>query len=249
MPDVTARPSTYDFQKQLELEGLNKARADLVFMGHGLEDISSNEGADRKSGTDFLLSLRNSDGALTGPIRCENKFEQYWGGRVTLELVSVDAQRVPGWMYTSQAGWLLSWFQEAGDLLACPMDEVRDVVFANISRHQATTTRNKRYLTWSVLEDINYLLLNVKNSRFLDLRYELGDSPAHPSQVTGAARNKLCTSVELAELMRSHPFSSKPRPWTVERLEHDMRRLAPKNRQSRAHAEEIARLSFLTSRS
>jgi hypothetical protein len=230
--------------EKLRQEAENKYRAELLFASHRLEDISSELG-ERKSGTDFLAYFRNSDGTESGPYRCENKFEQYHFGRVTLETVSVDRERVPGWLYTSQAGWLFSWFAKAGDLLVCPMDEVRDLVLANPTRHQSTTALNKTYLSWSVLEDINYLLLNVKNSRVLDLRYELGDTPEKPSQVKGTARSKFCTSEQLVEHMRSLPASSLPRPIGTPGLEAMMKSLAPLNRKATDHADRIQRLPFM----
>lgn len=244
MTPSLSRPDYYDFNERLRLEEENKYRAELLFGAHKLDDISSDE-ADRKSGTDFLLTLLNSDGSESGPIRCENKFEQYYSGRVTLEMVSVDTRRTPGWMFTSRTGWLLSWFANAGDLLACPMGELRDLVMTDIARNQSTTCKNKTYMSWSSLEDINYLLLNVKNSRVLDLRYELGDKPPHPSQVSAAAGHKFCKSEELVELMRTLPFSSEPLAVTSPELEAVMRKLAPKNRKARDHADRLSQIPFL----
>lgn len=235
--------------EQLALEAENKAAADLLFFGHRVKDISDSL-AERKSGTDFLLSIRNPDGTESFPIRCENKFEQYTFGNVALEVVSVDRQRVPGWLYTSQAGWLFSWFRNAGDLLVCPMDEVRALVLPNITRHRATTAKNKSYLSWNVLENINYLLLNIENSRVLDLRYELGDKPIASSMVSRKAQHKRCKVEELVELMRKLPPSSKhlEKPSNAQ-LEDTMRRLAPLNLKAKAHADRIRQLSFLNTTS
>jgi hypothetical protein len=249
MPQYTPQASgttreTYGMGEQLRLEAENKDRAGLLFAVHTLEDISS-ELSERKSGTDFLLTLRNHDGSTTGQIRCENKFDQYTTGRAALELVSVDTDRVAGWMYTSQCGWLLYWHANTGDLFAFPMDELRALVMDNVARHKSTTCKNKRYLSWSVLEDVNYLLQNCPNARFLDLRYELGDVPKSRSKVYGAARSKLCTSDALVEHMRQFPFSTNPRPYTTALLEENMKQLAPLNLKAEAHADRIARLPFL----
>jgi hypothetical protein len=224
---------------QLAIEEVNKPVVARLFKGHRIKDISSSL-KERKSGTDFLLSICNPAGAEHLPIRCENKFDQHTTGNVVLELVSVDRHKVPGWMYTSQAGWLFNWFRNTGDLFVCPLADVRELVLPKITRHLSTTTRNGDYLSWSVLEDMNYLLLNLKNSRVLNLRHELSDKPEQPSRVSFKARHKRCKVEELLELMTSlPPASTPPGAPTSLQLDEVMRRLAPLNLKAEYHADLI----------
>ena len=232
-----------DFNEQLAVEAKNEGMATLLFAPNRLLDVSKVK-AEQKNGTDFMLEPLNSDGSFGAEIRCENKFETYSGGRLTLEAVSVDYNLTPGWMFTSKTAWLLSWFPKSGDLIALPMDALRDLVMPNWARHQSTTAYNRNYLSWSALEDINYLLSSLENARALDLRYEIGATPDEPTQVKGAGREKLCTAEELTALMRTQPRESTPRPVTRDELVAVMRKLAPVNRKGK-QADHAARIKAL----
>jgi hypothetical protein len=239
----------HDMQKKLAVEETYKPRVHLVFMPHRVDDISSSL-AERKSGTDFLLHPRNSDGTHGAPIRCENKFEEYCTGRQLFELVSVDRPTysgrkiVPGWLYTSRTAWLLSWYL-SGEMIALPMDEVRDMVLANPVRHQATTARNKTYLSWSALEDMNYVVQNVPNARWLDLAYETGQVYAGEQMLRGASLEKQCSADDLVDLMRRMPAESTPRAVSQEQLIEQMQALAPLDRKRLVNKDMRAALPWL----
>ncbi len=231
--------------ERLAVEAENKSFVDLLFLGHRLEDISSDV-QERKSGTDFLLFPRNHDDSksLVG-IRCENKFEQMATGRQLFEIASLDRPTlVPGWMFTSRAAWLLSWYPSA-ELVALPMDDARKLVLANPARNRTTTARNPAYLTWSALEDINYVVQNAPNARVIDLAYELGREATEPKMLRGASLKKRCTSEELVALMRTLPAESTPVATTSEHLKQLLRTMAPKNFKSGEHADMLERLSWL----
>jgi hypothetical protein len=236
----------YLMHERLALEETQKGWVDLLFMPHAVNDISSSV-KERKSGTDFLLSPLASDGSHGAAIRCENKFEQYATGRQLLEFVSVDrGNMTPGWMFTSTTAWLLSWYPTS-ELVALPMDEARKLVLKNPSRHQTTTAKNPRYLSWSALEDINYMVANVENARVLDLSYELGKPSVGGKgpMLRGAALDKRCTVEELVALMATLPTESTPVPVSKEELIEIMRGMAPKNYKRLDHADMLKALPWL----
>ena len=216
---------------QLQVESQKKPLADLLFLTHQLDDVSSAL-AHRKEGTDFFLSLRTSAGGLEPPLRGENKFEDQNSGRMCLEVVSVDRSPgglVPGWLYTSQAAWLLSWFT-TGELVAMRMDEIRSILLPRITSFSATTAGNRGYLTWNALVDIAQVLQLLPSARWLDLRIELGQEFRYDPVLAGVAENKLCSVDELVELMRKGPTESLPVAVTQEELQRQVRALAPKDR-------------------
>lgn len=237
----------HGFDDRLKDEALHADKPELLFMPHRVEDVSQVK-TEQKNGNDFFLHLRNHDGSDGPVIRCENKFETYASGRITLEWISVDRPTIkPGWMATSRTGWLLSWFFKSGDLIALPMDELRALVLRQPGRHQATTALNKGYLTWSSLEDINYLLMNLDNARALDLHYELGgDKPEQASMLRGSARDKRCSADELTQLMRTLPTESTPVPLSPSQCVDLMRELAPVNRKKAedSHLKRIRALPY-----
>lgn len=240
----SAPKPAYDMKKQLAVEDAHKALVDLLFLSHKIKDISGSE-AERKSGTDFLLFPANNDGTYGTAIRCENKFEQYASGRQTLEITSTDrGQLKPGWLFTSQAAWLLSWFPSA-ELIALPMDEARAIALANPARHMTTTTKNRTYLTWSALEDVNYVMQHAEHARIIDLRYELGREPLLPRMLDGKFLDKHCTADQLAELMRELPPTSEKVSVTPRHLKDLMRQMAPKNLMKASHAEMLKALPWL----
>lgn len=240
----------HDMQKKLAVEETYKPRVHLVFMPHKVNDISSNE-AERKSGTDFLLHPLNDDGSYAAGIRCENKFEEYLTGRQLFELVSVDRptfksrEIVPGWMYTSRTAWLFSWYL-SGEMIALPMDEVRDLVLANPTRNQATTARNRTYLSWSVLEDMNYIMSTLPNARWLDLGYETGQEYTGERMLRGRSLDKLCKAEELVALMRTLPPESTPRAVSQEELRAQMRAMAPLDRKRMVNKDMREQLGWLS---
>lgn len=226
---ATGTTRYHGFHARLADEAASEDLPDLVFTPHRLEDVSKDK-VEQKNGNDFLLHLRNADGSHAAPLRCENKFESYASGRLALEWVSVDRPNLtPGWMVTSKTAWLLSWFQKSGDMVALPMDELRALVLPNPGRNKSTTALNPRYLSWSTLEDINYLLTHLPNARALDLRYELGATPEKPSMLKGARLLKRCTSDELTSHMRGMPAQSMPLELTDAQLVAILRALAPVN--------------------
>lgn len=244
----TVAVNVYGMERQLQIEALFNPLVQLLFLGHDFKDISSSL-VERKSGSDFTFRPRNDDGTFGSWIRGENKFEQYVTGRITLEFVSVDRGQeiVAGWFFTSRAAWLLSWFL-SGELIAVPMDDLRDLVLRDPLRNRTTTTaRNKRYLSWCVLENINYVLTAIPNARWIDLAHLTGGAYAEQRMVRGAALQKRCSEDELVDLMRSLPGESRPRPVSQEQLKAYMQSMAPFNLKQEEHAWELRRLPFLLS--
>lgn len=242
----TASTRYHPFNARLKDEAACEDLPLLVFAPNRIEDVSKVK-AEQKNGNDFLLHLLNSDGTYAPPVRCENKFETYASGRLTLEWVSVDRPNLtPGWMVTSRTAWLLSWFAKTGDVIALPMDELRALVLKSPGRNKATTALNPRYLTWNTLEDINFLLANLPNARALDLRYEMGATPAEASMVRGAGALKRCTSEQLCELMRQLPAQSTPLTLSEGQLIGIMSSLARVNMKKNEpqHAARIQALPF-----
>lgn len=228
-PSLASSDGYHGFNARLADEAAHDGQSELLFAPHRLTDVSKVK-VEQKNGNDFLLELLNHDGSYSEPIRCENKFESYSSGRLTLEWVSVDRPSLtPGWMVTSKTAWLLSWFEKTGDLIALPMDEIRKLVLPRPARNKSTTALNRSYLSWNTLEDINYLLANTPNARVLDLRYELGQTPERPSMVCGRALEKRCTSDELTALMRELPRESTPLKLGHDQLLQIMKELAPVN--------------------
>ncbi len=229
---------------QLAVEARHKDQVQALFSGHEVNDISSDK-AQRKSGTDFLLKLANDDGTFSAPIRCENKFEQRCTGRQAFEVVSVDRPSlVPGWMFTSQAAWLLSWFP-SGEVIALPMDQARELVFSNPTRHKATTADNRRYLTWNVLEDVDYVVRNIKDACVVDLAEELGQRFEVPWMLSGESLQKRCSVAELVARMRTLPVQSTPMPTTQEQLMTLCADLAPLNFCRKLHKDRLDGLAWL----
>ncbi len=246
MPYTAQRRTAYPYSMkgQLAIEARHKQQVLDLFGTDRVLDISG-EKTERKSGTDFLLQLLNSDGSARAPIRCENKFEQRCTGRQVFEVVSVDRPCVvPGWMFTSRAAWLLSWFP-SGELIALPMDQARELVFSNPLRHKATTAANARYLTWSVLEDVDYVVRNIKDARVLDLSDELGLDFEESGMLCGASLHKQCTVQELMDLMRTHPAESTPLAATADELMELCRKLTGLNLCKRSHAGMLNGLPWL----
>lgn len=231
---------------KLGFEDQNKHRVPLLFLRHQVQDISA-EKSHRKTGTDFFLSLLDEHGRAGPAIRCENKFERYASGRQTFELVSVDRSRdgiVPGWLYTSRAAWLLSWFP-SGELLVLQMDEARELVFQNPVRNVATSANNPRYLSWNSLQDMEWMTLNAQSARWVDLRKELGESHPRNPRLSRAVRHKSATVPELVEHLRSGPTESTPRVVSQEQLMQDIVLLATKDLKGAAHAAMRDSLPFL----
>lgn len=240
--ESTATARAHDFNERLKDEAAGEPKVTLVFHPHRVQDVSKVR-EEQKNGNDFFLHP-----ALPGCeelfVRVENKFETGATGRVALELVSVDRPMLKaGWMFTSRAAWLLSWFP-SGDVLALPMQALRELLLANPARHQATTAWNRGYLSWSALEDINWLLTTLDDARVLDLRYELGEVCERPSMVRGDALAKRCTAEALVELMAARPTQSQPVDVDAAGLVEVMRELAPKNRKrlEQTHARMISGL-------
>lgn len=237
------RNVVYGMNAQLALESEHKALVELLFLGHGVEDISSSK-EERKSGTDFWLKPASCREGLRG-FRCENKFEQLASGRQNLEMVSVDRPRlVPGWMFTSRAAWLLSWYP-SGELVAAPMSDLRALMLDAPAKFRTTTTKNKRYLTWNALYDLNFVVRSVSRARVVDLAFELGLEPTKPQQLKGLSSDKRCDADGLAELIAAGERESTPVPVTDERLQELMREMVPGNFRQREHADWLAQLPFL----
>ena len=231
-------------QGQLAVEDAHKALVELLFAPNRIEDISALQ-SERKSGTDFLLHPKNHDGSFGPGIRCENKFEQMATGRQLFEIASVDRPTiVASWLYTSQAGWLLSWYPSA-ELVALPMDDARGLILKNPARHKTTTTRNTRYLTWNALEDINYVVQQLPNARVLDLRHELGMVPTEKRMLRGSSLDKQCSAEELVALMRTLAPVSRPVPVTQAELIASLRAMAPKNYRQAEHKDMLDKLAWL----
>lgn len=227
---------------KLSLEDKNKYRVALLFLGHHIRDISSDVET-RKHGTDFLARFRSSEGVLSREVSCENKFEQYASGRQTFELVSVDRSRagiVPGWVYTSRAGWLFSWFP-SGELVVLQMDEARELVFSNPCRHLATTAYNKGYLSWNSLQRLGWIVSAAKSARWLDLTQELGELRTKPPMLGPQYAVKQVDACDLVGMLMSGPSSSTPVPVTQDELCEQIRRLAPLDLMKNAQANSMLR--------
>lgn len=236
--------TSYSMKSQLAVEARHKQRVLDLFGADRVHDISSDK-SERKSGTDFFLHLLNSDGSACAPIRCENKFEQLCSGRQVFEMVSVGRPAlVPGWMFTSRAAWLLSWFP-SGEVIALPMSQARELIFSNPLRNKATTTGNPRYLTWNVLEDVNHVVRTVKDARVLDLSDELGLSFDEQAMLYGPSLHKRCSVQELMDLMRMHPAESTPLATRPEDLKVLCQQLAGINLCRRSHAGMLNGLGWL----
>ena len=238
----TTKSRYHSFDERLKDEAACEPKVELLFYPHRVEDVSKVK-TEQKNGNDFFLHpyLPHQDSLY---IRAENKFETFATGRIALELVSVDRPTIkPGWMFTSRTAWLLSWFP-TGDVLALPMQALRELLLENPARNQATTALNRSYLSWSALEDINWLVTQLPDARVLDLRYELGETCEKASMIRGAARKQICTADELVELMARRPNESRPEAVSEERLVQYMQQLAPKNRMrtNESHARMISRL-------
>lgn len=201
----------FDFDTSLKKEAEHADKMYLLLLAEGLTDISRQK-SERKNGTDFLLQLEH------GSVRLENKFEHYASGRVTLELLSVDRPTmVPGWMWSSQAAWLFSWFLPSAELVVWPLDELRQVFFANPLRHKATTAYNgnlkfggKPYMTWSALEDIGWLLPRVPGACHVDIQDELG-TPREKPRMLAQLNQQQVTAEELCRRLHAGPLQSTPR--------------------------------------
>lgn len=222
-------PSRYDMGTQLRYEDAHKHKVNLLFAGHGVEDISADK-ATRKSGTDFLLSPYLSQGQFGEPISCENKFETHLSGNAAVEFISVDRRNfTPGWLVTSKAAWLLYWY-ENGEMLAMFMDEVRKVVFERPGQFGATTAANKGYLTWNALEPLERLARIVDSARIVNYGKEFGEEPALPSLFSANLNAKRCSADDLVAHMQRYPRSTKPMLVSEEELQAIARHLAPKDR-------------------
>ena len=202
---------TYDFDSSLKNEAEHAGKTYMLLLSENLTDISHQK-SERKSGTDFLLQLSH------GAVRLENKFERHASGRVTLELLSVDRPTMaPGWMWSSRAAWLFSWFIPSAEMVAWPLDELRKVFFANPLRHKATTAYNQNkkfggnpYMSWSALEDIHWLLPRVPGACHVDLHEELGSPRERPRMLARWAAFQVSAEGLRAKL-RAGPLQGTPR--------------------------------------
>lgn len=231
---------------KLGFEAQNKHRVPLLFLGNQVRDISSDK-AHRKDGTDFLLAEVGINGWRGREVWCENKFERYASGRQTFELVSLDRSRdgiVPGWMYTSRAAWLLSWFP-SGELVALRMDEARHLVFANPARNVSTSANNGRYMSWSSLQALEWVVLTAESARWVDLRKELGERHERRPMLSRAVRHKAVNAWGLAEHLLGGPTESTPIPVSQDQLMQDVITLAPLDLKASAHAAMREGLPFL----
>lgn len=194
---------------------------------HRILDVSA-DAAEQKNGTDFFL-LPDLPGQEATRIRVESKFETRATGRVALELVSVDRPTLKaGWVFTSRAAWLMSWFP-SGDIVVLPMQALREHLLQHPARHQTTTAWNRNYLSWSALEDINWLVSHLEDARVLSTHFELGE-PAQRSMLVGASRAKRCTAEDLVALMATRPDASTPMIPDAHALVDLMRTMQPHNR-------------------
>lgn len=214
----------FSIDKSLVIESENARWFKLLFLDQLVKDISASV-AERKTGTDFLLHTER------GWVRIENKFEQYASGNLTLELISVDRPHmVPGWFYTSQTGWLFSWFAPSAELVVLPMQALREVVLKSLLRARSTTTaynlpksrKGTGYCSWSVLERIDYLLRAVPGAMWLDTAYELGAPREDPPMLSKHTAQQVDTDT-LMERLKNGPLCSTPvQPPELGELAHQM---------------------------
>lgn len=200
----------HPFDAYVAQEAVDAPRTHLLFAPHILRDVTHTK-EEQKNGNDFLLRLL-SDEPDSEFIRIENKFEQYASGNVALELVSVDRPRlVPGWMFTSKAAWLLSWFP-TGEVCCWPMQELREYVLSTAEPSLGTTALNRKYLSWSMLAKIDHLVATLPSARVLDLAQEIGEEPKNSKRLvySGRALSKKCSSTEFLKLANSMPRASTP---------------------------------------
>lgn len=233
----------HPFSSYVKQEAEDALRMNLLFAPHVLEDVSHTK-AEQKNGTDFFLRLLGEPESA-GFIRLENKFEQYTSGNATFEFVSYDRPRLaPGWIFTSKAAWVLSWFR-TGEICCWPMQELREFCINNAGSSMATTALNRTYLSWNKLERINSLLLALENARVLDLRHEIGqESTGKPNLVKGGARQKCCTVNEFLRLASTCARESTPYVPSDAELQSHMRQLAGLNlkRNDSKHQQFIEKL-------
>lgn len=209
-----SRTKPFDFKAMLEVERQYKGFVHLLFTRYGMRDVSD-ERAERHMGSDFVLHPHGLDKLGWW---ADNKFEQRATGRLALELVSVDRPWLKaGWLYTSRAGWLFSWFPSA-ELVVMPLSEARRYAFADLSRHHATSAWNRDYLSWNLLPDVNDIVRRIECARVLDLQQELNLQPVCEAMLRGAAREKRCTVEELVALMSAGPRQSEPVPVSAAEL-------------------------------
>lgn len=220
-----SRTKPFDFKAMLAVERQYKGFVHLLFNRYDLRDVSDLP-EERHMGSDFVLHPHGLD---QEGWWADNKFEQRATGRLALELASTDRPwPKEGWLYTSRAGWLFSWFPSA-ELVVMPMSEARRYAFADLSRHYATSAWNRDYLSWNLLPDVNDIVCRVENARVLDLRQELNLQPVRRAMLRDAAREKRCTVEELVALMRSGPRQSEPVPVSGAELRDVVRSLAARD--------------------
>lgn len=230
------RPAPSHMRKDLAYESRNLHRVDKLFKDYQYSDISGIL-SERKSGTDGLLNLITSDGVETA-YRLEHKFEVQRSGLVAIEICSVDRGPgfAPGWFFTSQAAWLLSWYEPTGDIIVCNMAELRRTLLAQIRENffLSTTKFNGtdtvcHYLSWCSLPESTHLLGNFEHTYYLDVRASLGESPRLPSFVCPSLRRKYVTVPQLVEIIRTMPASSTPVPVTHDEVKAFCRIMNQKN--------------------
>lgn len=229
----------YPFQAKLDDETRDTALFDKLFAGCQLENIAGLK-SERTTGTDYLLCTPN------GWVRLENKFEQHATGNVALEIVSY--RLVPGWFWTSQTAWLLSFFR-SGEVVIVPMEQLRRVLARNPLRAGLTTTAynpsrggSSAYLSWCVLERIAFLLQRVDGAMFVDLHEDCEGVPRAKPAMLGSFQRYRVSRGEMLERMAQGPLFTRPlrapdlSTWLQPMWERNLRKTHP------VHQREYERL-------
>ena len=80
--------------------------------------------------------------------KCDEKAQ--WTGNVFMETVSVDTRRTPGWLYTSDADWIL-YFVTPEVVYAFSLAKLQAHIEDWINRYGEVAADNRRYRTLGVL--------------------------------------------------------------------------------------------------
>jgi hypothetical protein len=80
--------------------------------------------------------------------KCDERAQ--WTGNVFMETVSVDTRRTPGWLYTSDADWIL-YFVVPEVVYAFSLSKLRAEIEGWIKRYREVPAKNRSYRTLGVL--------------------------------------------------------------------------------------------------
>ena len=139
--------NVYDFRKQLALgqqgERLLKDAFAVRFQGAWVTDATMQE--QRKKKLDALLYLPNTKKTIHIEFKTDFLSQKY--GNLIYEIVSVDRNNTPGWVYASKAELLtwLCWHEK--EVLILEFETVRHNIKRWQRQYKTKKIRNKTYNT------------------------------------------------------------------------------------------------------